>query len=211
MRRERIFRDRENPLDCLEDNALYVRYRFWRHELVEIVQELKPEIEHRTQRNHAVSSENQVLLALRFYATGAFQNLIGDSLGLHKSTASRIIHRVSTALPKKLPKYLQFPADDRELQTTKEKFYAIAQIPGVIGCVDGTQIRVQAPIAQEHEFVNRNGYHLLNIQLICNAECKIVNCVVKWPGSTHDAIILRESKIYREFECRKLGEILHVD
>ena len=48
--------------------------------------------------------------------------------------------------------------------------------------------------------VCRNGYHSLNIQLICNAECTIINYVVKWPGSTHDARILRESLIYSEFE-----------
>ena len=70
---------------------MYASYRFRREEILEIVQELKPEIEHRTKWNAPISAENQVLLALRVYATGAFQNLLGDSLGVRKSTASRII------------------------------------------------------------------------------------------------------------------------
>ena len=35
---------------------------------------------------------------------------------------------------------------------------------------------------------------------MCDAECKIINYVVKWPGSTHNSRILRESKICNEFE-----------
>lgn len=35
-------------------------------------------------------------------------------------------------------------------------------------------------------------------QLICDAQ--IINCVAKWPGSVHDARILRESSIFHKFE-----------
>ena len=140
IRRERVFRDHTNPFDSLEDTELYSRYRFRRNELLEMVHEIKPEIEHRTRRNEAVSAENQFLTALRFYATGAFQELVGDSQGIHKSTVSRIISRVSSVLAKKLPKYVQFPVDDEELKSTMDACYAIAEFPGVIGCIDGTQI-----------------------------------------------------------------------
>ena len=99
-----------------------------------------------------------------------------------------------------LPKYVEFPADAEELNQTKERFYALSAFPGVVDCIDGTKVRIQAPTWKEYEYVNRKGYHSLNIQIICNAECRIINCVVKWPGGTHDARILRESSIYREFE-----------
>ena len=125
IRRERVFRDRTNPFDSLEDTELYSRYRFRRNELLEMVHEIKPEIEHRTRRNEAVSAENQFLTALRFYATGAFQELVGDSQGIHKSTVSRIISRVSSVLAKKLPKYVQFPVDDEELKSTMDAFYSL--------------------------------------------------------------------------------------
>ena len=160
-----------------------------------MVQEIKSRIEHM-----AISAENQFLIALRFYATGAFQELVGDHQGIHKSMISRIICCVSSELAKNLRKYVKFPVDAEELKQTKEKFYALAAFPGVAGCVDGTQVRIQTPTWQEYEYVNRKGYHSLNIQLICNAECKIINCVVKWQGSTHDGRILRESLIYSEFE-----------
>lgn len=35
---------------------------------------------------------------------------------------------------------------------------------------------------------------------MCNPHCKLINCVVKWPGSTHDSRILKERLKLREFE-----------
>lgn len=35
---------------------------------------------------------------------------------------------------------------------------------------------------------------------MCDAEMKIINCVVKWPGSVHDTRILRESAVFTAFE-----------
>ena len=45
VRKARVFRDRTNPLDFLDDHELYTRYRFRRNELLEMVNEIKPQIE----------------------------------------------------------------------------------------------------------------------------------------------------------------------
>ena len=42
--------------------------------------------------------------------------------------------------------------------------------------------------------------HTINGQLICDADASIMNCVVRWPGSVHDARILRESAVFPMFE-----------
>ena len=72
----------------------------------------------------AISAENQFLIALRFYATGAFQELFDNHQGIHKSTVSRLICRVSSELAKNLRKYVKFPVDAKKLKQTKERFYA---------------------------------------------------------------------------------------
>lgn len=41
IRRERVFRDRTNPLDSLDDLQLYSRYRFHRNEVLEMVQKIR--------------------------------------------------------------------------------------------------------------------------------------------------------------------------
>ena len=40
-RRERLFRDRQNPLDVYDDVELYERFRFRRHNLLAIIDELR--------------------------------------------------------------------------------------------------------------------------------------------------------------------------
>lgn len=79
-------------------------------------------------------------------------------------------------------------------------FFAIAGFPNVIGAIDGTHIRIQAPATHEHLYVNRKGYHSINVQAICNAKLKIINCVARWPGSTHYSRILMNSQIHNAFQ-----------
>lgn len=41
------------------------------------------------------------------------------------------------------------------------------------------------------------------MQIMCDADMRVINCIAKWPGSVHDARILRESPIFAAFESRQ--------
>ena len=123
------------------------------------------------------------MIALRFYATGTFQLVTGDLFGVSKATVHNCIRRVSH-----LANYVAFD-DVHGTTRTKHNFYSMAGFPNVIGCIDCTHVKVTAPSRNEREYVNRKGYHSINVQLICDADLKILNCVVKWPGSVHDSQI----------------------
>ena len=45
LRRQRVFRDRRNPLDLMDDDELYVAFRFRRHDLLDLCNELVADIE----------------------------------------------------------------------------------------------------------------------------------------------------------------------
>src|SRR5690349_4712711 len=72
IRRERIFRDRLNPLDSLNDLKLYNRYRFDRPSILWISDLLRPDLEHPTKRGQSLPVSMQVMMALRYYASGTF-------------------------------------------------------------------------------------------------------------------------------------------
>ena len=38
-------------------------------------------------------------------------------------------------------------------------------------------------------------------QVVCDSELMIINCIARWPGSVHDARILRESALFADVEC----------
>lgn len=47
----------------------------------------------------------------------------------------------------------------------KTAFYNIAGMPNVIGCVDGTFIKVIKPSENMHEFICRKGFAAINVQV----------------------------------------------
>lgn len=205
LRRERVFRDRSNPLEIYSDPELIERFRFPQETILLLAGKLEDRITPGTARNHSVPTVLQVCVALRFYATGSFLNSVGDAVGLHKSTVSRIVYRVSSEISKMLP---EFPTNPNALNKLKVEFHAIAGFPNVVGAIDGTHVRLQAPSSDEHLYVNRKGYHSINVQAICDANLKITNCVARWAGSTHDSRILLQSHIGQAFEQGLIDGIL---
>lgn len=163
LRRSRIIRDRTNPLDTFDDVEMYSKFRFRRHDILSMVDEIKDELE-MANRGYTVLPCIQVCVALRFYATGSFQSACADLAGISQPTASRIIKRVTRALLKHVQQWIIFP-DQKEADRQKSKFYNIGGFPNVVGCLDATHIRIQAPRNNEHEYLNRKNYHSLNVQV----------------------------------------------
>ena len=97
-RRERVFRDRTQPLDLYDDVEMLKKYRFTRAGVMEIIDSLGGQLEHPTNRNHAVPPSLQIFVALRFYATGSVLDNSATQHGVSLSTASRIVKSVTDVL-----------------------------------------------------------------------------------------------------------------
>ncbi|XP_062599917.1 putative nuclease HARBI1 [Saccostrea cucullata] len=189
IRRNRIFRDRLNPLDAYDDAEILSRYRMTRQCLMDVIDIVRKDVSHETKRSHALTPEEQTFAALRYYATGSFQQVVGDILGLSQPSVSRAVKNVSNALASFAGQVIQFPTDCRKLQTVKEGFMEKFGFPNVIGCVDGSFIPIKAPSSREDVYVCRKGFHAVNVQGICDSQKKFTNLLVKFPGSAHDAFI----------------------
>lgn len=96
--------------------------------------------------------------------------------------------------------FIKWPSSPTQKSSIKTGFYLAAGFPNVIGCIDGTHVRIQAPSVDENAFVNRKGYHSINVQGVCDHEGKLTNINASWPGSVHDAHIFRTSKIRTHME-----------
>uniref|UniRef100_A0A8C2ISN3 Putative nuclease HARBI1 n=1 Tax=Cyprinus carpio TaxID=7962 RepID=A0A8C2ISN3_CYPCA len=174
---------------------LYVRLRFGKADIEYLVNLLRPKLQHRTQRSHGLSVEDQILIALRFYACGTFYQVVGDYMGVVKSAVCDVVRDVSIALASLVNEFVSFPKDNQIAQA-KRSFFLLRNMPNTIGAIDCTH------------FINRKGRHSINVQLVCDADLIITNCVVKWPGSVHDARILRESALYRDLQTNRPDGII---
>ena len=71
-RRERRYRPRGLNIDGLFDDELRARYRFGRNAINYITNLLHEDLVRDTKRGHALKPQQQVLIALRFFASGSF-------------------------------------------------------------------------------------------------------------------------------------------
>ena len=70
------------------DEELWARYRFSKESIQYITNLIKTDLRQKTNRSHALRPIDQVLIALHFCASGNFLQVIGDTVGVDKSTVS---------------------------------------------------------------------------------------------------------------------------
>ncbi|XP_050065798.1 putative nuclease HARBI1 [Aphis gossypii] len=159
-------------------------------------------------RSSAIDLNTKVLVTLNFLATGSYQSPIGNSrfAALSQPTVSRCISEVVEALnhPEIFNEWVKFPKNLNELTEIRNEFYRENWISRSYRCIDCTHIAIVSPSTNlnlnenqnpEHIYVNRKGYHSINVQLICDSKLRILNVNARFPGSTHDTHIWNNSLV----------------
>lgn len=198
--RERIFRDIDNPLDYLNDDAVVSKYRLSRPLIINLCNMFGDRLQRPTARSRALPVSLQVMVALRFYATGSFQAVIGDVHNISRASVSRVISDMNQCLVQISRENICMPVDHQRLSKLMLDFSRISKFPNTVGAIDGTHIRIKSPSVDEHLYVNRKSYHSINVQGLCDSDLIFLNEVARWPGGTHDSHIWRNSSIHDLFE-----------
>ena len=192
IRQIRRLRDWFNSLEEYDGEQFRLRFRFRKDSVVDLVKILDRDFQHQSRRDLPLTPMQQVLIALRFYATGIFKRVIGDLFGVSVFAACTVIHKVSRKIAKRKRQFLSLPDD---LTDTKRKFHDVAPFPGVIGAIDCTHVRIICPNKENAmAFINRKKFSI-NVQAVCNSDAFVTNIVARWPGSTHDSRIFENSMI----------------
>ncbi len=104
---------------------------------------LAADLQHNTDRNVALSpSRRDILLQDNF-------NLVGDSVQVHKAIVCRAVRAVALSLCQHFNDYVKFPTQPEQRNMTRQKLYQIAGFPNILGCGDGTYIRIKGPKDKE--------------------------------------------------------------
>ena len=96
LHRERLLRDRLNPLEKYDDVEIIGLFWFERH-ILRMTDELRP-LEHRTGRNKALSPLHLLCASLRYAATSCMQTSIASYINVDKSTISRTVWQVAQSI-----------------------------------------------------------------------------------------------------------------
>ncbi|XP_031354452.1 putative nuclease HARBI1 [Photinus pyralis] len=197
----RMLYTRSDYFHSMDEYNFFKRFRLTKQTCLRVLIYIEEELEFPNNTNHSVSPMNQLLVTLRFYASSGHLTAVADFAGIHTSTASRIIPRVSEAIARLRPQFIKMPENANELQRIQNEFFEISAFPRVVGVIDCTHIKIQSPGGNDGEiFRNRKSYFSLNVQAISNANLEIMDIVCRWPGSAHDSTIFNSSRIRARME-----------
>lgn len=115
--------------------------------------------------------------------------VVGDGLGLSKSSVSKTGRAVTPLLLQLMKNFLMFLKTSEEIQLANQEFYSFANI------IDGTLIPVSSPVVNEPLYICRKGYPAINVQVVCDHQGMFTDIVAKWPGCTHDSFVWANSAI----------------
>lgn len=198
---QRQLRDRSNPIEEFSDVEFSKRFRFSKVSFLYILNIVSENLKVSCERSYSIPPRLQLLITLRFYATGTFQMTDGDLFGVHQTSVCRIVHRTSEAIAKLRSRFVKFP-NSSEQQILKSQFHKIANFPGVIGCIDGTHIELllRPSINYSELYRCRKDYFSINVQVLFDDRLRIRDIVTKWYGSAHDSRIFNSSLLLDKLE-----------
>lgn len=144
-RQPKTFKIRKTYFYELSDEEFFHRFRFTKRTVEIILSRIKNQIKFNSLRNRCLSPMQQLLLTLRFFASGCMLISAGDFAGVTKATAGRIIRKVATAIAQLSQEYIKMPEGIDEITKVQGGFYKISKFPKVIGTIDCTHIKIQSP------------------------------------------------------------------
>ncbi|KAJ1215280.1 hypothetical protein NDU88_002889 [Pleurodeles waltl] len=178
----------------MEERNLIITYRFDRATIQELCTQLEPDLMSAIRHPTGIPPQVQVLSVLHFLASGSFQTTVAMASASSQPMFSNVLSRVLSALLKHTRSYIVFPQVE-DLPTVKRDFYALGHIPNIIGAIDGTHVALVPPHRSEQVYRNRKSYHSMNVQMVCLSDQYISHVNAMFPGSVHDAYIMRNSSI----------------
>jgi nuclease HARBI1 len=122
-------------------------------------------------------------------------------MSVSQSCAQNCLWRFVDALSLHMDEIIHIPAPENYAEE-QQRFAEIRGFPMVIGCLDGTHVRIMQPEPQSaNAFYNRKHYPSINVMAVCNSAKQFIYLYASWPGSCHDAFILRQSALWDDFEA----------
>lgn len=150
----RAFKDRSNPIDYLDDEEFRKRFRLTRSAFYSVVDKMRDSFEPTSGRGQPLTAAYCLAITLAVLSNNDFQLRTSDLFGITQPEVSKVIRRVTD--------WFAFNADlfvawhsQREAAEMAQRVFHHSGIPNVVGMIDGTHIRINAPPTNEHLFVNR--------------------------------------------------------
>lgn len=103
--------------------------------------------------------------------------------------------------------HIKFPKTLSEVIASVETFTDLTGLPIVVGAVDGSHVRMKAPIDSARDHFSRYQQHGFVIQAVVNGKKYVLNFICGFPGSMHDGCTLGQIQIFTRAERGEIRTI----
>ncbi|CAJ1053310.1 protein ALP1-like isoform X1 [Xyrichtys novacula] len=207
---EETLRRRTGPLNCRLNTGFPVLQQFFagddtredfrlsRESLAVLLDLLHQDQE----RRHGWSATIETLVLLFWLASGASYRVVSRVFGMPRSTVHRIVHRVTEEVVAIRHRVIYLPRSADDLAAVTRGFAGLARHRAFLkaaGAIDSCHVRIKPPSGPDgHCYINRKLFASITLQAVCDHQGRFIDTYVGWPGSVHDARVLRHSPLYRQ-------------
>ncbi|KAL0803213.1 hypothetical protein ABMA28_017322 [Loxostege sticticalis] len=136
---------------------------------------------------------NTRLLQVKLYL---FQSVC-EKFDVGLATALRSVRRVSHALHSLAPQFIRWPRGEHAREVARE-FERHSAFPGVVGAIDGTHIKINAPnkgctilYQPQRNPLNPSASKDRSLEAVCTHDMLFTSVFAGYAGSVHDARVFR--------------------
>ena len=170
----------------MSDSSFHQHFRLSRPTAQRLVNILGtcPEIPVPRERGRpTVEIEKQLLITVWYLGNPECIRSVSDRFDVSRLTVLRVTTRMYNALVNNIaPHFIQWPSGDKLIRTI-EHFNENNGLPRCIGAIDGTHIPIKAPHNHHERYINRKGFHSMQLQVVCDTDMIFTDVYCGWPGA----------------------------
>lgn len=182
-RKQYTVQPRLHPFQDFNDDQFRKRFRLTKGAVIYLHSIIGEDLEPKSTRpEFTLCAIDKILITLRYYATACYHLVAADFYGVSESTVCRIVPIVSDKFAALCSRFIRMPTTNEELEEKKRDFFLVAGMPGIIGAIDGTLVKIQEVGGAQNktDFFCRKQYYAVNVQIVCDASAiipQIWNCI----------------------------------
>ena len=153
-----------------------------------------------TRMREAIPVDKRVAASLWRLATGECYRSCGLMMGLAKPTVISCCHEFVQELCNFQNEIITFPSARADVIKKVQGFSMKSKVPNVVAAIDGSHIPIKAPLINHEDYFNRKHFYSCLVQGVVDYTGLFLSVAAGFPGSLHDARMLRLTDFYRAAE-----------
>ncbi|XP_045129971.1 uncharacterized protein LOC123515455 [Portunus trituberculatus] len=197
-----------------QESVYYRLVREWirldRTQFHHVLQLMTPPIEKQsTNVRQPVSAGEQLMLTLRYLASGETQKSLAYQFWISRNLVCSIILEVCQAIYQVLKTtYLRMPNTTEEWRQIASDYFSQWQFPMCIGALDGKRVLVQKPANSGSKFYDYKGHFSMILLAVVDADYKFIYVDVGACGRASDGGVWDRCSLKRALEAQ--DNVLHI-